>query len=233
MEPEQTKQEQEVAVGAKQRVWNTVTPLSKYLAMTSFIILPFVGGYVGYQFAPEKVIEVEKEVVREVEVEKVVYVEKEDEVQFVSATNTKDWVLYQNEYFSLRHPEDCRMKDYLAMDANSHLLTTYLSFIGVCDVGSDSMGGVRVTRDPVDQIIANEEQRASVSPNRTLISVKPIQISDYEAQMLTFRNETGQFEYSKVVFSKNELSFVLGGITTDKSFARWDIKAIMSTIEVI
>lgn len=37
---------------------NQVTPVSKYLAMALFIILPFVGGYVGYTFAPEKVVEV-------------------------------------------------------------------------------------------------------------------------------------------------------------------------------
>jgi len=30
------------------------TPLSKYLAMTLFIILPFIGGYIGYNLAPEK-----------------------------------------------------------------------------------------------------------------------------------------------------------------------------------
>ena len=34
-----------------------VTPLSKYLAMALFVILPFVGGYVGYNYAPEKVVE--------------------------------------------------------------------------------------------------------------------------------------------------------------------------------
>jgi hypothetical protein len=39
-----------------------VTPLSKYLAMALFIILPFVGGYIGYMYAPEKVVEVVKEV---------------------------------------------------------------------------------------------------------------------------------------------------------------------------
>ena len=39
-----------------------VTPLSKYLAMALFIILPFVGGWIGYTYAPE---EVEKEVTRE------------------------------------------------------------------------------------------------------------------------------------------------------------------------
>jgi hypothetical protein len=35
-----------------------VTPVSKYLAMVIFIAMPFVGGYVGYKLAPEKVVEV-------------------------------------------------------------------------------------------------------------------------------------------------------------------------------
>ncbi len=35
-----------------------VTPVSKYLAMAIFILMPFVGGYIGYQLAPEKVVEV-------------------------------------------------------------------------------------------------------------------------------------------------------------------------------
>jgi hypothetical protein len=48
-----------------------VTPLSKYLAMVLFIALPFMGGWIGYRYAPEKVVEVErvvfKEVIKEVE----------------------------------------------------------------------------------------------------------------------------------------------------------------------
>lgn len=39
-----------------------VTPLSKYLAVTLFIILPFLGGWIGYTYAPERVVEVEKRV---------------------------------------------------------------------------------------------------------------------------------------------------------------------------
>lgn len=70
MEPEQAPEVQEVTVESKQSAWNTVTPLSKYLAMTLFVLLPFVGGYIGYTFAPEKIVEIEKEVVREVIVEK-------------------------------------------------------------------------------------------------------------------------------------------------------------------
>ena len=50
MEPEQH-------IDTKESVWKPltiVTPLSKYLAMILFIILPFVGGLVGYHFAIEK-----------------------------------------------------------------------------------------------------------------------------------------------------------------------------------
>lgn len=42
-----------------------VTTLSKYLAMILFIIMPFVGGWIGYMYAPEKVVEVERVIERE------------------------------------------------------------------------------------------------------------------------------------------------------------------------
>ncbi|MFT5037322.1 MAG: hypothetical protein ACI9VM_000901 [Candidatus Azotimanducaceae bacterium] len=44
-----------------------VTPFSKYFAIVLFVILPFLGGYIGYTQAPEKVVEVE----RVVEIEQV------------------------------------------------------------------------------------------------------------------------------------------------------------------
>ncbi len=39
-----------------------VTPLSKTLAGIIFIMMPFIGGWIGYNLAPVKVVEVEKEV---------------------------------------------------------------------------------------------------------------------------------------------------------------------------
>lgn len=36
-----------------------VTPLSKYLALVLFIILPFLGGWIGYSYAPVKEMSVE------------------------------------------------------------------------------------------------------------------------------------------------------------------------------
>lgn len=64
MEPENTNQPV-VEANLQNNSLHQVTPLSKYLALALFVILPFLGGYVGYTFAPEKVVEVEKEVIKE------------------------------------------------------------------------------------------------------------------------------------------------------------------------
>ncbi len=37
-----------------------VTPLSKYLTMALFIVLPFLGGWIGYMYAPVQIVEIEK-----------------------------------------------------------------------------------------------------------------------------------------------------------------------------
>lgn len=42
-----------------------VTPISRYLALTLFVILPFLGGWIGYHYAPEKIVEVERLVIKE------------------------------------------------------------------------------------------------------------------------------------------------------------------------
>ncbi len=39
---------------------NQLKPVAKYLVMLLFIALPFIGGWVGYHYAPVKIIEVEK-----------------------------------------------------------------------------------------------------------------------------------------------------------------------------
>lgn len=59
--------EQNGAIEARPSSLHTVTPLSKYLAMALFVILPFIGGWIGYTYAPEKIIKVEKTVLIEQE----------------------------------------------------------------------------------------------------------------------------------------------------------------------
>lgn len=73
MEPEINQEDIKQEVKEKSSL-HTVTPLSKYLAIALFITLPFVGGWIGYQYAPEKIVEVEKVI----EVEKIVEVERSE-----------------------------------------------------------------------------------------------------------------------------------------------------------
>lgn len=49
----------------KNSALHTVTPLSKYLAMALFIAMPFIGGWIGYHYAPTKVVEIERVVIQE------------------------------------------------------------------------------------------------------------------------------------------------------------------------
>lgn len=62
MEPPITNSEPPVAA---KNVLHQVTPLSKYLAMVLFVAMPFLGGWIGYMYAPEKVVEVERTVYRD------------------------------------------------------------------------------------------------------------------------------------------------------------------------
>ncbi len=63
----ETYNEEEVQVEQKSQL-HQVTPLSKYLALALFVILPFLGGWIGYSYAPEKIVEIERVVVKEVQV---------------------------------------------------------------------------------------------------------------------------------------------------------------------
>jgi hypothetical protein len=86
---------------------NKVTPLSKYLAMGLFVALPFLGGWIGYTYAPEKIVQVD----RIIEVEKITEVVtgdillEEDELypirlttkqlasQYIIGANHHDWTI--------------------------------------------------------------------------------------------------------------------------------------------
>jgi hypothetical protein len=58
MEPENSNQEEQEVAPVSQL--HQVTPLSKYLALALFIIMPFLGGWIGYSYAPVELVEVGK-----------------------------------------------------------------------------------------------------------------------------------------------------------------------------
>jgi hypothetical protein len=101
MENETYAQEEE-KVEQKSQL-HQVTPLSKYLAMALFVILPFVGGYVGYQLAPERVVEVPVEVERIVEVKKATI----NELGLVINPETENRIYQNDGYgFSFEYPRE-------------------------------------------------------------------------------------------------------------------------------
>lgn len=69
MNPEQNNEES-LEVAKEVHPVFQVTTFSKYLALIVFSSLPFLGGWIGYMYAPEKVVEIEKNVTKEIEVEK-------------------------------------------------------------------------------------------------------------------------------------------------------------------
>lgn len=67
MEPDKTVKEQSQG---KFESLHKVTPLSKYLALTLFIVLPFLGAWIGYTYTPEKIVTQKIEVIKAVAIEK-------------------------------------------------------------------------------------------------------------------------------------------------------------------
>jgi hypothetical protein len=117
MEPEQQAQVTPVS-----NEWNQITPLSKYLAMALFVAMPFIGGWVGYMYAPEKVVEVEKVITKEVPV----YPENRSSEENSNATSS--WAIYRNDEFGfeISYPPNWRMADVRTDNTPKEiLLATY------------------------------------------------------------------------------------------------------------
>jgi hypothetical protein len=128
-----------------------ITPVSKYLAIVLLIVLPFVGGWIGYQYAPEKLVEVEK----------IVTIERTTEAAVENNTaipsTTVDMVAYRIQYTEdavrlLNGPDAVQTiqwnTDYRSFytDEESLLITNWdINFDGYLDVGlltSVGYGGV-------------------------------------------------------------------------------------------
>jgi hypothetical protein len=95
--------EQNEVAETKPSPLHTVNPLSKYLAMALFVAMPFFGGWVGYSYAPEKVVEVDKVV----EKEKTVTVERdlttESVAQYINTLNS-EWPKLETDYMDISQP---------------------------------------------------------------------------------------------------------------------------------
>ena len=75
--------------------------------MTLFVILPFVGGWIGYQYAPEKIVEAEREVIKEVPAESFQFDIQFDNSETVvnaekNLTLPDNWITYTNDTVSFK-----------------------------------------------------------------------------------------------------------------------------------
>jgi len=237
MEHEKIQPSSRVTRGEKSN-FTQVTPLSKYLAMTLFILIPFIGGWVGYYYAPEKtvkIVEIEKILVTDIEnsidAEMIEYSEntagENGEADVVDGED--DWIIYENDFYRLHYPKDCVIKDYLTTNKDSEWLSTTVSYIGVCDMGSASLRSIRVTTDPVDKVIKFNIQNAKLAEGQALISTETTKVGLYNALKMNFKNERTSYEYFVVVFSLNGFTFVIDGV---KSEYNWDMNKILSSISV-
>jgi len=88
---------------------NTVTPLSKYLAMALFVILPFLGGLIGYTYAPEKIVEVEKNMKQSTEAPYGQSADSEDSWHYIQMCTGE-------RYFGFLAIVTLKYPDYLSLD---------------------------------------------------------------------------------------------------------------------
>jgi hypothetical protein len=96
MEPEHSNiEEAQVEVEQEESVLNKITPFSKYLAMILFIAMPFVGGWIGYNYAPEKLVEVDRVVIREVTNQQQEVINKQNKV--IDGSVASGWNKYIDE----------------------------------------------------------------------------------------------------------------------------------------
>lgn len=103
-EANNTSLEQGVRDG-DQTIWNCVTPLSKYTAMVLFVILPFVGGWIGYTYAPEKVVEMERVVINKPQsiVTQKSELDLQSATEFINELNT-EWPRISRDYLDVSQP---------------------------------------------------------------------------------------------------------------------------------
>ncbi len=87
---------------------NRVTPFSKYLAMALFVVMPFIGGWIGYMHAPLKVVEVEKIEIKKPTVEPDFAESKINDIQNL---NWKQHSLFNGE-FVFQYPSNWTFSEF-------------------------------------------------------------------------------------------------------------------------
>lgn len=184
---------------------NRVTAVSKYLALALFIALPFLGGYIGYVYAPEKVVEVERVV--EVEGSFDIQRDEDERENFVFVTESVSIPISDNRVMNVDIAAQQNFhtailySDYLNFDANTGLIS--LKDIWY-EGGSEELAKVYYNQNVSDIETAIEdieiskstaEQGSEENYDKYLAEL----LNDYGYETMTYREfcKLSSFEYDE------------------------------------
>src|SRR6266511_364050 len=151
----------------------TVTPLSRYLSTALFILLPFIGFYLGIRYqsklqinlqgasqesncwSPLKTQQCSSTAFPSI-IYRPVYVEYDIPTPEMQAAieKTKSWKTYKNGNFSFKYPPNWEVKDLLQDHMSLAWLKNTDIYVGMRPVtlGSDVLASIRVTTDSPEEI---------------------------------------------------------------------------------
>jgi len=129
MEPAQEKQTE---LPVKQSFFSPlfrVTTVSKYFALALVVALPFIGGLVGYTYAPEKVVEIEKVIYLENDSEDTVLQSADEGTDSLTSYDVSERITLEIKPLSsktltfdvgaYRYATDPFLTDYIHFDSNT------------------------------------------------------------------------------------------------------------------
>lgn len=222
---QETNTQEDVQVEQKSSL-HQVTPLSKYLAMALFIILPFLGGYIGYMFAPEKVMEVERVVTKEVN-------EKNVQQDTPSSLERKEYA--SSNGFSLLVPVDAITEEEPAQFSYSPITRIEGSFGNLCISSGYGCGGtglqgwtpapskVLTTSDGVEMDFTVWTREGEVFMHLDSL-LKPIPGGFTEDAQIHLRTTSDQLELADSVLT----SITFGGVEKTGKLPNSDAGSLLS-----
>ena len=149
----------------------TITPLSKYLSMLLFVLLPLVGLSFGIKYQSKLQLSCQPQLkcldpkstslpsfseVSPSIIYRPIYIEKDATVYDAQRLRekTNGWKTYQNTAFSFKYPPEWEVKNLLRSDTDLDWLKNSELYIGIRPetLVVDVLGSIRVTTDSPEEI---------------------------------------------------------------------------------
>lgn len=142
-----------------------VTPVSKYLAIVLFMIMPFIGGWIGYNYAPDKIVEIEKKVFIESVVNNLSNQNIQYKETFLSGKIPTDW-------------SEVAMSASSYYDGKSRVYSFSPNVISFEDISWDQVDFYFLEKEAIDEVLNNAEE-AEGKISSQIIGEKSVTVIQY------------------------------------------------------